>query len=362
MTPGVVERRCPNCGTRVAGNAESCFMCGHDLRSEVKRRRRFSGIDIVLAVAVLAVLVFWWRVGSESRQNIAQDDIVQAILPTSIPLMEATATPPPTATPLPTPTPVPVVQETMLIRHEVASGETLLSIAIDYDVSVEEIQRANNLSSELIRVGDELTIPVLRDSAAAQSSAAITKFEYIVLPGDTLSTIATRFGSNVGELLAANNLNAGEFIQPGDVLIIPVRGAPPAAMEVALEAVLPVVAGSTEKGSVTYAAPRLIAPKKDAARDRSEPVVLQWSSVDSLAPNEWYVVQVLPRNLTAQSLPSGWTQQAAFRLEPSLAPAAGQVADYAWLVSIVRVVRTADGRALLEAASSPSDVHNFRWQ
>ena len=355
ITPGVAERRCPNCGTRVARNAESCFMCGYDLRNQAQGRRRFSWIDVLLVIAVLAVLVFWWRVGSESRQGTEQADVVQAIPPTSIPLMEATATPTPTATPLPTPTPVPVVQETLLIRHVVASGETLLSIAIDYDVSVEEIQRANGLSSELIRVGDELTIPVLRDSAAAQSSAATTDFEYLVLSGDTLSTIATRFGTSVEELLAANNLAAGEFIQPGDALIIPVRGAPPEAIAVTPEVAQPETPATGENTSVIYVAPRLIGPEEGA-------VIFQWASVDLLAPNEWYVLQVLPRNLTAKSLPTAWTKQTTYRLEPSLAPEEGQAADYAWLVSVVRVVRTTDGRTLLEAASPPSDVRTFRWQ
>lgn len=363
ITPGVAERRCPNCGTRVARNAESCFMCGYDLRNQAQGRRRFSWIDVLLVVAVLAVLVFWWRVGSESTQGTEQADVVQAILPTSIPLMEATATPTPTATPLPTPTPVPIVQETLLIRHVVASGETLLSIAIDYDVSVEEIQRANNLSSELIRAGDELTIPVLRDSTAAQSSAAATDFEYIVLAGDTLSTIATRFGTSVEELLAANNLAAGEFIQPGDALIVPVRGAPPEALAVAPEAAPATTpAGNNASAPVVYVEPRLIGPEEGATIARTEPVIFQWASVDLLAPNEWYVVQVLPRNLAAQSLPTAWTKQTTFRLEPSLAPEEGQVADYAWLVSVVRVVRTTDGRTLLEAASPASNVRTFRWQ
>jgi LysM repeat protein len=259
ISPGVAERRCPNCGTRVARNAESCFMCGYDLRNQAQGRRRFSWIDVTLVVAVLAVLVFWWRVGTESAQEANESDVVQAILPTSVPLMDATATPTPTATPLPTATPVPIVQETLLIRHAVQSGETLLSIAIDYDVSVEEIQRANSLTSELIRAGDELSIPVLRESAAAQSSAAATNFEYIVKSGDTLSTIATAFGTTVEDILVANQLTAGEFIQPGDSLILPLLGAPPEAL-----AATPEPAGATPASAATaviYVAPRPTRPR-----------------------------------------------------------------------------------------------------
>lgn len=335
-------------------------MCGYDLRNQAQGRRRFSWIDVTLVVAVLAVLVFWWRVGTESAQEANESDVVQAILPTSVPLMDATATPTPTATPLPTATPVPIVQETLLIRHAVQSGETLLSIAIDYDVSVEEIQRANSLTSELIRAGDELSIPVLRESAAAQSSAAATNFEYIVKSGDTLSTIATAFGTTVEDILIANQLTAGEFIQPGDSLILPLLGAPPEALAATPE---PAGADSAQSASaVTYAAPRPSTPEDGAVIARTDPVSFGWGSADTLAANEWYVLQVLPRNLTARTLPPAWTKQTSFRLEPSLAPAEGEVADYAWLVSVVRVRRDAEGRALVEAASPPSAVRTFSWK
>lgn len=338
-------------------------MCGYDLRNQAQGRRRFSWIDVTLVVAVLAVLVFWWRVGTESAQEANESDVVQAFLPTSVPLMEATTTPTPTATPPPTSTPVPIVQETLLIRHAVQSGETLLSIAIDYDVSVEEIQRANNLTSELIRAGDEISIPVLRESAAAQSSAAATDFEYIVKSGDTLSTIATTFGTTVEDLLVANQLTAGEFIQPGDSLVLPLLGAPPAALVMTPE---PATTDATQPaGAATtaiYVAPRPTTPEEGAVIARSDPVSIGWASADTLAANEWYVLQVLPRNLTARTLPPAWTKQTSFRLESSLAPAEGEVADYAWLVSVVRVRRDAEGRALVEAASPPSTVRTFSWR
>lgn len=334
-------------------------MCGYDLRSQSKGGRRFSWIDMLLVAAVLGVLIFWWRVGTESSRTAEQTDVVQAILPTSVPLLVATVTPTPTVTPPPTATPVPIVQETILLRHVVESGETLLSLAIRYDVSVEEIQRANNLSSELIRAGDELTIPVLRDSATAQLNAITTNFEYVVASGDTLSTIATKFGSTVESLLVANSLAAGQFIQPGDELIIPVPGAPLEALDLAPESD-PSQAGGAS--AAQYAQPRLTAPQEGAVIARTEPVIFQWSGVDSLAANEWYVLQILPRNLAARPLPTVWTKQTTHRLEPSVAPEEGQAADYAWLVSVVRVRRTAGDRLFLEAASPLSTVRTFSWR
>jgi hypothetical protein len=178
-----------------------------------------------------------------------------------------------------------------------------------------------------------------------------------------LSTIATLFGGTVENLLVANELAAGEFIQPGDTLILPILGAPPEALAVTPEAsVSATAAPESAPTAVIYVAPRLLAPEEGAEIARSEPVPFQWESVDLLASNEWYVLQLLPRNLTARTLPTTWTKQTSYRLEPSLAPEEGQVADYAWLVSVVRVRRNAEGRVFLEAASPTSSVRTFSWK
>lgn len=44
-------------------------------------------------------------------------------------------------------------------EHKVQSGQTLSAIAVAYGVSVERIKKANNLTSDVIRVGQTLFIP-----------------------------------------------------------------------------------------------------------------------------------------------------------------------------------------------------------
>ena len=98
-SPISVERRCPNCGTRVARDADSCFMCGHNLRIQPRRTQRIAWMDVVLVVAVVAVLALWWRLGSQPQQN-PDDAAAQGILPGDVPLLGATITPTVTITPL----------------------------------------------------------------------------------------------------------------------------------------------------------------------------------------------------------------------------------------------------------------------
>jgi hypothetical protein len=57
-----------------------------------------------------------------------------------------------------------------------------------------------------------------------------------------------------------------------------------------------------------------------------------------------------------------WTKQTSHRIGVELAPDTGELAEYDWLVSIVRVASTGEGRPTLEAASPPSEVRRFVWQ
>lgn len=57
------------------------------------------------------------------------------------------------------------------------------------------------------------------DEPAAKEPAA--GGNYTVADGDVLSQIASRFGTTVDAILAANNLDNPDLIRPGQVLIIP---------------------------------------------------------------------------------------------------------------------------------------------
>ena len=104
---------------------------------------------------------------------------------------------------------MPTEDDEMGITYVVKSGDSLWSIAKRYDISVDELKNANNLTSNLLTIGQELVIP--------QTSGYKT---YIVKSGDSLYKIARDNNVNVNDLISLNNLNS-TVLQIGQQLLIP---------------------------------------------------------------------------------------------------------------------------------------------
>lgn len=108
--------------------------------------------------------------------------------------------------------------------YTVQSGDTLGSIAKRYGTTVQAIVSANNLANpDSIRVGQKLTIPggvSAAGGAAAVPTAGQTR-TYTVQRGDTLLSIARRFGLTLKQLQQANNISNPDKIYPGQTLVIP---------------------------------------------------------------------------------------------------------------------------------------------
>jgi putative chitinase len=99
--------------------------------------------------------------------------------------------------------------------HIVRPGETLRSIANLYGTTVDGIARANGIvNPNYIYVGQRLTIP---GGGTAEPGGQT----YVVQPGDTLSSIALKFGTTAYAIAYANNLPNVNFIYVGQTLRIP---------------------------------------------------------------------------------------------------------------------------------------------
>lgn len=101
--------------------------------------------------------------------------------------------------------------------YTVARGDSLWSIAKRFNVGVNEIKNANNLKSNLISVGQELIIP----GAAPSDQTNVT---YVVQKGDSLWSIANANNTTVDELANLNDLGTNT-IYVGQALQIPNTGS-----------------------------------------------------------------------------------------------------------------------------------------
>lgn len=111
--------------------------------------------------------------------------------------------------------------------YTVRAGDTLYSIARRHNTTVSRIASANNISNvNLIRVGQVLRIP--GTSSTPAPTPAPTTRTYTVRAGDTLYSIARRYGTTVSRIAAANNISNVNLIRVGQVLRIPGTSSTPA--------------------------------------------------------------------------------------------------------------------------------------
>ncbi len=113
------------------------------------------------------------------------------------------------------------------VAYTVQPGDTLFSVARRYGISVDALATANNLpTTAWLYVGQPLVIPG-NDTTTPVTTPATGNQGYIVQPGDTLTTIAIRHGVTVSALASANGLLWNGWIYVGQRLLIP--GSEPSA-------------------------------------------------------------------------------------------------------------------------------------
>ena len=109
--------------------------------------------------------------------------------------------------------------------YAVQKGDTLGSIAKKFGTTVSEIQRLNNISNpNVLALGQKLIVPGSGGGASSGAGTAPTSGQgksYVVQRGDTMLTIARRFGLTVKQLQTANNISNPDKIFPGQKLVIP---------------------------------------------------------------------------------------------------------------------------------------------
>ena len=100
------------------------------------------------------------------------------------------------------------------IEYEVRPGDSLFKISQEYSVGIEEIMEINDLTSDLILIGQILLIP------QAGETDGDNGFVYTVQPGDSLFLLARRFNTTISQIKSVNNL-VSDIIYIDQELVIP---------------------------------------------------------------------------------------------------------------------------------------------
>ena len=99
---------------------------------------------------------------------------------------------------------------TQVSTYVVRSGDTISDVAVMFDVSVNTILWANDLTSKsVLKTGQTIVI------------LPISGITYTVRKGDILSNIAKKYSADADEVLAYNDLSSASAIREGQTIIIP---------------------------------------------------------------------------------------------------------------------------------------------
>lgn len=204
---------------------------GKMVESYRKRRERvmpliLAGLAIVLLiVGVFLIVVFFSQDGQISLPFLRPSE-------TPTPTMTATPVPPtethtPTLTPTVTQTPTPEGPKTYIVEI----GDSLWSIAADFEVDVELLIAFNNFEDiNNVPVGSEIIIPPpdaeVPDATPLPSLQTGDQILYRVKAGDTLAAIAEQFNTTVEEIAEENEIEDTNNIGVGTELIIKVGPTP----------------------------------------------------------------------------------------------------------------------------------------
>lgn len=124
---------------------------------------------------------------------------------------------------------LPLRPATRVENHVVANGDTLYNISRRYNMSVAELKSLNTLNSDAVKLGQNLRVlgaPLGNVTASVTSPLRTVAYqqparksaEYVVQAGDTVFSIARKFGIHHSDIQRWNTQLVANQIQPGQVL------------------------------------------------------------------------------------------------------------------------------------------------
>lgn len=115
------------------------------------------------------------------------------------------------------------ITQAATISHTIQKGDTLASIAKQYQVDLETLKASNKIKkANNLQIGQTINVPVKSVKvASAQGASSDKKMRtYRVKRGDSLSKIAASFGVSVSQLQQWNNFDSGTMLYPGSRITV----------------------------------------------------------------------------------------------------------------------------------------------
>ena len=117
---------------------------------------------------------------------------------------------------------IPLPSKEYDLNYQVKRGDTLWSIAQRYGSTVSELARINDLSNpNLIYPGQIIEIPQREITTPTKDSGTGGTFTYVIRYGNTLSGIAAKYHTTVSVLAGLNNISNPNLIYAGETIEIP---------------------------------------------------------------------------------------------------------------------------------------------
>lgn len=353
----------------------------------------FSPWLVVGAIGVIALvaglLVFLGGFPVNLGAPAAATSVTRTRTPRPASTVVVTATPPENS-PTPTARPTP-----FMVEYIVKNGDVLINIATKYNVTVDQIRDANNLTNDLIHVGDKLLIPqpaptpkpgavslaetpTPTQTATPTDAAQITPtllptsnqttaegttptptagvVVYYVQSGDNLGTISKAFSTTVESIMGVNKMS-NTIIHVGQAITIPVGAWTPTWTPTRN-----VERTVTSTPQFTYNAPALLSPGADAQMNGA--ATFQWTAVGVLPDTASYIISLRYTDGDKQvtrALDAGRATSIRVDTSPSGIPNT----EYTWYVIVVRSIGC--GPASPDATqpcavSPPSGNRSFTWK
>ena len=205
--------------------------------------------------------------------------------------------------------------------YTIKSGDTLWDIAVNNGTTVDALMQDNNLSSHLIYPGDKLNYSSNSSSSVEKLAQVKNDGYYTIALGDTLGTVADKFGTSVDNLVEINNLSNPHLVYVGQVIKVDGNAAPKATPAVVQAA--PVQAAPVQAAPVARVQAAPVAQTRVAAPAAQTKVAAPAAQTKAAAPAA-QAKAAAPAAQTKAAAPAAQTKVAAPAAQTKAAAPAAQ--------------------------------------